>query len=61
MLSNVTTMVLVLGGTLVCALALLYLSLLPGKPRTRAGRKRLSAEATTALMAASRDSDTADR
>jgi hypothetical protein len=57
MLGNVATMVLVLGGTAVCAFVLLYFSLRTGAP----GRKKLSAEPTAAVIAANSGSDSPDR
>ncbi|HEY8128645.1 MAG TPA: hypothetical protein VIF39_08030 [Hyphomicrobium sp.] len=55
-MSDLTTMVLILGGTLVCAMALLYFSLLPGAPRSRTSKRDAAIE-TTAAMAAANDPD----
>jgi cytochrome c biogenesis protein CcdA len=55
-MSDFVTMILVLGGTLVVAMGLLYLSLLPGRPPSRMSRRR-TAEETAAAMVATSDSD----
>ncbi len=55
-MSDFATMVLILGGTFVCATALLYYSLLPGAPRSRT-LKRSAAIETTAAMVAANDPD----
>lgn len=50
-MSNTLTMILVLGGTLVVAIALLYASLLQERPRP-GSRERKAAAAAAAMMAA---------
>jgi len=55
-MSDFMTMVLVLGGTFVCATALLYFSLLTGAPRSRSSKRNAAIE-TTAAMAATNDPD----
>ncbi len=55
-MNDFMTMILVLGGTLVCAIALLYFSLLSGAPRSSASRRSAAIE-TTAAMAAANDPD----
>lgn len=52
-MSNVATMIFVLGGTLIFGGVLLYLSLLPGSPRGASPKRRTAAEATAVVAAAS--------
>jgi hypothetical protein len=54
-------MILVLGGTLVCAVGLLYFSLLPGAPPKPAKNRRNTAEATGTLISIADDPDAGDR
>lgn len=55
-MSNLLTMIMVLGGTFVAGAALLYLSLMTGRQRPpRQGRGR--ALETTAVMAATQDAN----
>ncbi|WP_181335605.1 hypothetical protein [Hyphomicrobium methylovorum] len=53
-MSNTLTMILVLGGTLVVAIALLYASLTQERPRSRRSEREAAA---TAAMIAARDRD----
>lgn len=55
-MSDFATMVLILGGTFVCATALLYFSLLPGAPRFRTSKRNAAIE-TTAAIATANDPD----
>lgn len=58
-MSNMLTMIVVLGGTLAVAIALLYSSLLDERPRLE--RKERKATAATPAMIAARDGESLDR